>query len=731
MTNWTLAWLITLSFYGCQSKIPNDLTIAGPDNQVRIGRGAHSIPIVHAGSIRDAYFGIGYVHAMDRLWQMDIRRRYASGTLGEIIGSLTIEDDIYMRHFQLREAAHSSLASLDEKTRGELNAYAAGVNQAVYDGWLPPEYTILFSEFTEWNAEDSILVQKLMGYDLAQNEIRELIRTAISSEIGEERAEEILVSSATQAPGSNGWVISGKYTESGMPIIANDPHLGIEVPGVWYLAGISLPDHEVKGAYIAGIPYTISGTNQHIAWGVTNLMADVVDLTDMESLKKSGKMNFDIVEKSHKFVTRWGTTQDHVIRTTKWGPVLGSEFSSLYEKDLLIQGVWEHPRDGTLSALSHLQGAKNVAQAEEALKGFVSPALNFLVSDSSNNIARFIVGYLPQRASSYAKALNTDLPITDFFAEQVSWDQRPHVVNPRKGYIIATNERPEGLSKDVYISDSWDGTFRYGRIDDLLSARINSATKFQVSDLAAIQNDTVSNLWLEVKHLFSKLTLKGRDFQEITKQFSEWDGDYTLTAWQPVLFETWKKEFMGLVLEDEFSEKAWLKFRRLRNADLLHSLLISSGSMDPKTWCDNKITKKDESCNDMVTSAFSLSLLALKINTLSDAQQHTWGAYHESEYKHLILGSLPVIGGLLGWSHPSAGSDETVSLGGLQPNGDFKMVSGPTMRMIIDQGDDSVNSFILDTGQSGNFFSEFYDDLNELHRSGKYVQISRGESHDH
>jgi len=501
------------------------IALDGLRGTVEVMRDQWGIPHIYAQNDLDLFFAQGFVHAQDRLWQMEFNRRAASGRLSEIFGPVTLDTDRFLRTVGLRRAAEVEAAQLDDETKRVLQAYVDGVNAYIASrrGRLPLEFALLRYVPEPWSPVDAVAFGKLMAWTLSGNWDSEILRAHLLSRFGEAGVARLMPAYPDEMPvivpagadyrpfrsaaalrlaahaparngtGSNNWVIAGSRTTTGAPILANDPHLEAAMPSIWYEMDLSSERFHVAGATFAGAPGVIIGHNERIAWGVTNAGPDVQDLY-LERFDPDDPARYEfqgqweratVVEESIIVKGR----RDPVIlpvRITRHGPILNGVVDGL---DAFVALRWTALMPGTiLGSVLRLDQARNWEEFREALRLWTVPAQNFVYADTDGNIGYQLPGRIPVRAKG-----NGLLPVPGWTGEyewvgEIPFDELPSSFNPERGYIITANNRIIPDDYTHFIAAEWDPGFRAQRIETMLTAQ----PKVSPEVVADMQLDTSS-----------------------------------------------------------------------------------------------------------------------------------------------------------------------------------------------------------------------------------------------
>lgn len=761
---------------------------------VRIIRDENGVPHIFAESETDAYMALGFVHAQDRLFQMDAQRMLGAGRSAEVIGAAGLSIDRLMRTLGLYRQAEASYHRLPVPVRQAIDSYTMGVNAWLdgHDGALPIEYTLLSHEPEPWQPADSLVFARLMGLRLASNWGEEVLRTRMIAALGPDRAADLFpeaadpqytIDLAALAPAltvlagivpeevaphsaSNAWVIHGRRTETGAPILANDPHLRLSTPVTWYLARIVTPTMTRTGATIAGTPFTVLGHNGAIAWGLTTTGADTQDLV-MERIDPDSPDHYLTPDGSVAFLTReeaiavrGGDPVTLSIRETRHGPVISDadseRFAALLTEAEIVAALAtpSYTEDDIIAeALYRLNRASDWESFREAMRHWHAPIQNILYADSSGTIGLIVPGRIPIRSTG-----NGLLPVAGWEQERywtgyIPFDDLPQVRDPAQGVLINANNPVVGPDFPYLISaHGYEPPFRSRRISETLDEADGRHTVTGSEDLLV---DTVS---LAARRLLP-LMLEAVDaagafddddatrIAEAEALLRDWPHVMDRARPEPLIFAAWLRELNRGLYEDELSaaESTEAAPTEMVGADKATEpskpLFDSYWSAHPRAvyhmlttatdWCDDISTEPAiESCGDVAAASLLRALDQLEEEFGADMSQWQWGQVHRASLSHQVLGRVPVLAAMTDLSIATDGGDYTVNRGGTRGGASsrpFEHVHGAGFRAVYDLSDLDASRFIIATGQSGNPLSPHYGDLVEPWRDGRMITISGSE----
>ena len=728
---------------------------------MEIVRDAHAIPHIYARSARDGAFAMGFVHAQDRLWQMEMQRRIGAARLSEILGDRTLKTDLFLRTLGVYRVAERNFSMLSPEAQAIYEAYAAGVNAYLNSrsGLLPPEFVLLGHEPEPWRPADSLVWLKMMAWDLGENFKDELLRARLAKRLDSAQLRDLWAPHpADAAPkpaarqssfdpggidfdavaaalpelnaaglGSNAWALSGGHTVSGKPLLANDPHLRLEMPSLWYLAHISTPEFDVVGATLPGLPFPVLGRTQNFAWGFTDAGPDVQDLF-IERIDPDDSARYLTPDGSQPFRVRTetirvdgGEAAEIRVRETRHGPVVSDvieEDKSFLEAGHVLAFAWTalDEDDRTAEALVRIPAARDWNGFVAALRDVAVPQQTAVFADRSGNIGYVAPGRVPIRASGHGYMPSPGWTGTHDWVGRIPFESLPRVYNPARGRIVTANNRLVGQDYPFYLTDDWTPPYRARRIESLLDAR----SAHDVESFAAIQQDVVSLAAARLLPVLIELTTpRGEVARRALDMLGRWDRRMDRDRAEPLIYIAWLRELMRGLFADELGpvfEDYW----RIRT-EVLHRVLTERTG-----WCDVVTTDDRESCATTVGTAFDAALANLATRYGEDMGAWRWGEAHAVRMKHEVLGNIPVIGSWFEVRLPSGGAKETVKAGGFtvsDPDHPFAQNHGAGYRAVYDLGEPERSVFIQSTGQSGNPLSAHYGDYIDAWRDGRYLPM--------
>ena len=765
-----LAGLVLLLFAGAavwlysRQTLPQTdgaISLPGLRSTVSIERDAEGIPTIKAASVDDALFGLGFAHAQDRLWQLETHKRIGAGRLAQAFGEAAVENDRFLRSLGVKRAAAAQWAQTRGNARTAVLAYTAGINAFLRSGTQarPPEFVVLGLQPEPWTPEDTMAWAIMMAWDLGGNWSTELLRMRLALKMPVERVNELIPpypgdqplvtrdyaalyrelkldgrlgtralnaapESGVEGVGSNNWVVHGSHTETGQPLLANDPHLKLSAPALWYFARLEAPGLKVAGATLPGLPLVVLGQNEHIAWGFTNTAPDVQDLY-IERIKPDDAKQYQTPDGWAAFETFAETIQVRgqpdvalTVRVTRHGPVISD---SGVTQDLV--GALDKPSyalalrwtaldadPGTLDAGLAFSRAKSVAEFTAASAKYVAPMQNMVVADRGGHIGVVSAGRVPLRK-----------PENDLKGQVPSpgWDARydwagfldptltPREMDPPRGWIATANQRIHPPEYRHYITSEWAVPYRMQRIEQLLAAQ----AKHSLNSLRDIQADVLSLGAQRLLPFIRKAQSTHPLAAAAQKQLADFDGTMAADRAVPLIFWAWSRQLTHAVFADDLGQPLLdrtLGGRSFRDA--LEGVLERNDSF----WCDDKSTAITETCGQQIDVALTRALDELQASQGADVSTWQWGLAHQARSEHRPFSRIKPLARWFELRTPVGGDTYTVNVSrvSLKPDtttGELYLDEhGPSLRALYDLGDPTKSRFMHSSGQSGNVFSPLY-----------------------
>jgi penicillin amidase len=743
----------------------------GLDSSVEISIDQSDVPHIKASSEKDAHYALGYLHAIERSWQIEFSRRLASGELSEILGEELLGIDSFLRTLGIKKQAQKQYLNYTNEDKELIQSYVAGINAGNENLgiWLPLEYYLLGTKPAKYRAEDAIALMLLMALDLGGNWEKELSRLEYSRSLTTDQIWEIsppypntqrltsidfaslyrkyeifrenktleskisaasflqspskvrvdeLIKFGKEGIGSNNWVVSGKLTNTGKSILANDPHLTLTAPSTWYFAHLSAPGLDVIGASLPGIPGIVIGKNKNIAWGFSNTNPDVQDLY-LEKISEKDRNsyisnNFSIPFESRKeqIFIKDRNSIDLNVKESRHGPIISDVDERLHQlintDNYAVAFRWTalDQANTSLSSIFAINRAKNIEQLKMALKRLYAPMQNVVFADDRGNIGLQVAGVAPIR--SIGKNLYGVAPEFGWNSENdwrgyLEFEKLPTLLNPPEGFIVMANQKIDSANNPNPLTGDWDMPFRYERIKTLL----NEEKKHSVEKSRAIQKDTISLGAIPLLKLFKDSESKHPLFLKVKEVIQNFDGDMTVGRSVPLIFNSWADKLTRLTIGSRLGKGFDEDYgkRGFRNG------LINITRNPNSPWCDLPSTLKIEDCIETSSKALTLALDELSKQYGSNPAKWDWGDAHIAISEHRPFGDVPLLSKIFNVQSPISGDNFTVNVGRLElgrAKNPFISKESPSFRLIFDFSDEDHSGYVLPTGQSGWIQNEGY-----------------------
>ena len=721
------------------------------------------VPHIYANSQKDAMTALGYVHAQDRLWQMELMRRIAPGRLSEMFGSKVLKTDTFFAGLGINENSEKAIAKLDKNSQAyQLSlAYIDGVNQYMEEGKTPIEFQILGIKKEKFTIKDVYNIFGYMAFSFAMAQKNDPLMTDIRAGLGAdylkdfgldgslgttqiknydgkaiEYAEisksvtDLLESSQVPAfIGSNSWVIAPNKTKNGKVIFANDPHIPFSQPCTWYEAHIVAPDYEIYGYYLAGTPFPLLAHNHNYAYGLTMFENDDVDLFQEED-NPNDKSQYKTANgfRNYKFRKETIKVKDSSdvvfeVRETQHGPIMNDILAGIKgKKPIAMYWIYTQLNNEMLEAVYSLSHSKNLEDFRKGVSLIAAPGLNIMYGDAKGNIAWNTSGKLYK----LDKSINPNFILNgtngiDDKKEFLDFSKNPHAINPSWNYIYSANNQPEAV--DGYL---YPGYYlpqdRAKRISGLLEAK-NNWTK---EDVGQMINDNTSSITPSVvKNLISALDSKSlsNNEKQTIEILKKWNGSNNLKDIAPTIYQKWIYKYLKKTFQDELGEE---NFKMLLTTHIVKQIIEPQSKNENSVWWDDVTTKtKKETRSEILNKSFHEAILALENQLGKDVNSWSWDRVHTLEHQH-PLGKVAALRSIFNVGPFSvSGSTEVINnlFFDFTDSGEYSIKGGPSTRRVIDFSDIENSESVLPTGQSGNPFSKHYNDQAEMYNTGKFRKM--------
>jgi penicillin amidase len=781
------ALALGLGYYVLSRSIPDynaSLRVAGITGPVEIVRTMHNVPHIFGATDADVFFGLGFAHAQDRLWQMTMLRRTAQGRLSEIFGPRTARIDELLRRLDLYGAATASVAAQDEATRAALEAYAAGVNAWIAEvnagarGRGAPEFFLFPPDIAVWQPADSLAIIKLMALQLSAHLEAEVLRARVSLLMPAARVADILPDDPTQgiaalpdyaslfpdvapsqaalafpddplnpvprlpfAGASNAWVAAPFRAAAGGTLMANDPHLGFTAPSIWYLARLELQSGGVIGGTIPGMPAVLVGRSAALGWGLTSSYLDDQDVF-IERVNPDNPEQYLTPEGWKTFETRRSIVTiagaEPLTLTLRWtenGPVLPGthyDLASVTPQGHVASLAWTalDRADTSMSAALAIMRAQSVAEGIAAGRLFVAPSQNLFLADAES-VAMVTIGRMPRRDPAHMTEGRLPAPgwiAANRWQGMLDYADNPLVLNPASGIIGNTNNRTVDRPFPLHVSHLWGDATRIYRWLRLMRARdIHTRESFIEAQL-----DTVSqaartllpligaDLWFTGEAAPAGTPERRR--QQALTLLAAWNGEMSEHLPEPLIYMAWVRALNERLIRDELGPLA----DAFAHPDPVFLERVFRDVDGASAWCNVVQSSETETCATIARLALDDALVWLVERYGPAIESWRWGDAHQATHDHPVLGEVPVLRWVVNIRQSTSGGDHTLMRGRTKGTGPdpFLNVHGAGYRGVYDFADPDSSVFILSTGQSGHPLSRHYDDLGVLWRRGEYIPMS-------
>jgi penicillin amidase len=739
------------------------------------------IPHIQAKSSTDALFALGYLHASERSWQMEVNRRLASGRLSEVLGKETLSIDRFIRTLGIKRAAEKQFDRYPIAIKRLLQSYADGVNAGnAHLGWaLPIEYFLTGSKPGHWSPTDSVAWMLMMALDLGGNWQKELQRLELAQFLTTKQVWEVIppytpgdpvsnvdfakmyrdinvfnpnpltrdqksknlpitelaineIPGGKEGIGSNNWALSGKLTASGKPLLANDPHLDLSAPAIWYVAHLEAPGLNVIGATLPGIPAVVLGRTDKFAWSFTNTGPDVQDLY-IEQLdpKNTGvyrgpegplpfKVRQEIIDIKGEPSLRF------LVKETRHGPVISESYARakrVIDTDRFVLALrWTalDVENQSVAGLLDMNHAKDLETFKQALRKNYAPMQNVVMADVDGNISYQAAGVAPKRTLhqglyGVAPALGWERQYD--WTGYVPFEQLPNSNNPEGNWIATANQKIIASSDLNPLTGDWELPTRYDRIVEL----INGRSTHDIASMKAMQADTLSLGATPLLELFKSAQSTHPLAQQAIELSKNFDGDMKIDSTGALIFNAWADQLTRKL----FSRLGYLFTENYGTRNFRNPLILQLQNPN-SPWCNDPQTERIESCADTSNAAFDNALEQLSAQFGSNPKNWVWGNAHIAVSEHRPLSKVPFLRSLFNVTQPFPGDSFSVNVGRLElmrADNPFATKQAPSLRALYDLSDLEQSLFVYQTGQSGWVQSKLYRNMGGLWARNEYLPL--------
>ena len=751
------AWLYSRTLYPTYE---GELSLENLSENVTVHFDENGVPHINAETQKDAYTALGYVHAQDRLWQMELIRRIAPGRLSEIFGDKLVETDVFFAGLGLVEDANESIAKIDINSEAYklTMAYLDGVNQFVEEGATPIEYNLIGLEKTKFTVNDVYNVFGYMSFSFAIAQKTDPLLQEIKEKLGDNYLAELeipvysntallkseknpivkasfakaMTAMYEQLPispfiGSNSWVIAADKTKNGKVIFANDPHIGFSQPSVWYQSHIKTPDYEMYGYSLALTPFPLLGHNRDYAYGLTMFENDDVDFyiekNNPENLNEyetpTGFSTYKTVQKTIKIKDAPDTT--FTVKISRHGPIMNNLLKQIDdERPIAMQWIYKKTDNQIIDVGYQISHAKSLHDFKEGAKLLHAPGLNMMYGDAKDNIAWIASGKLYK----YRDSINTKLYLDgasgkDEIVSYIDFEDNPQSINPASNYVYSSNNQPDTIAGILYPG-YYLPEDRGQRIEQLLEVK-NDWTQEDVQQMifdvtSPVVPQVIANLVASLKtENFTK------NEQEALQNLKDWNGEYKKEDTAPTIYNRFLYEFLEGTFKDELGES----FPMFMQTPLMKKMIAVQAKKTVSVWFDDVTTEPKETKSDIVQRSF-INAISFLENQLGDTVSlWSWSKVISVEHGHALAAGGETLRKIFNVGPFSMdGGNEVINnqLFTLNETGIYKVKAGPSTRRVIDFSNIENSVSILPTGQSGNVFSKHYKDQAQKYLNGEFVK---------
>ena len=751
------AWLYSRTLYPTYE---GELSLENLSENVTVHFDENGVPHINAETQKDAYTTLGYVHAQDRLWQMELIRRIAPGRLSEIFGDKLVETDVFFAGLGLVEDANESIAKIDINSEAYklTMAYLDGVNQFVEEGATPIEYNLIGLEKTKFTVNDVYNVFGYMSFSFAIAQKTDPLLQEIKEKLGDNYLAELeipvysntallkseknpivkasfakaMTAMYEQLPispfiGSNSWVIAADKTKNGKVIFANDPHIGFSQPSVWYQSHIKTPDYEMYGYSLALTPFPLLGHNRDYAYGLTMFENDDVDFyiekNNPENLNEyetpTGFSTYKTVQKTIKI--KGAPDSTFTVKISRHGPIMNNLLKQIDdERPIAMQWIYKKTDNQIIDVGYQISHAKSLHDFKEGAKLLHAPGLNMMYGDAKDNIAWIASGKLYK----YRDSINTKLYLDgasgkDEIVSYIDFEDNPQSINPASNYVYSSNNQPDTIAGVLYPG-YYLPEDRGQRIEQLLEVK-NDWTQEDVQQM--IFDVTSPVVPQVIANLVASLSTENftKNEQEALQNLKDWNGEYKKEDTAPTIYNRFLYEFLEGTFKDELGES----FPMFMQTPLMKKMIAVQAKKTVSVWFDDVTTEPKETKSDIVQRSF-INAISFLENQLGDTVSlWSWSKVISVEHGHALAAGGETLRKIFNVGPFSMdGGNEVINnqLFTLNETGIYKVKAGPSTRRVIDFSNIENSVSILPTGQSGNVFSKHYKDQAQKYVNGEFVK---------
>ena len=783
--------LVSFAYFFLSRSLPDyskTVEFSHVTEEIEIVRDTANVPHIFGKNDQDTLFALGYVHAQDRLWQMTMLRRTAQGRLSELFGAKTLTVDMVVRRLGIYSASRASLSALRPDTMAKLEAYAKGVNARLEEinlgnsGRGAPELFLFSNSIAPWSPTDSLAIIKLMGLQLSSHLESEVLRARVSLILDDDLLKDLLpdvpgsgvaelndfasmfpsllkqhasvampkhslspFKSIALSGASNAWAALPGRSASRGTLLANDPHLGLTAPSIWYLARLELETGGVIGGTIPGLPVILVGRSASLGWGLTTANVDDTDVY-IEKLNPANPNEYQSLDGFVPFFKKQSIIeikgQKPVTLDMLWtenGPVLPAShynLGAITPEGHVTSVAWTllSGQDTSFEAAFDIMVSGSVQAAMTASQTYIAPGQNLTLADKYQ-IAMRTIGALPKRDPRHQS--KGRMPTAGWLAVnrwQGMFDAsvNPVFLNPTGGILGNTNNKYIDRPFPEHISYDWGDTQRVQRWTRLMQNReVHTRDSFIEAQLDSVSPTARAllpligaELWFQSENAPANTSLGRR--QVALELLANWNGEMNEHLPEPLIYAAWIRALQIRLIEDELGPL----HEEFTQVEPLFIEKVYRDIAGAGQWCDVAQSTPVETCAEIARLALDDALAGLEKTYGSEITALRWGEAHQATHDHPVLGNIPVLKWFVNIRQSTSGGDNTLQRGktiGTGPN-PYLNVNAGAYRGVYDFADPDSSVYIISTGQSGHPLSRHYDDLGELWRRGEYVPMSLDET---
>ncbi|WP_420573755.1 penicillin acylase family protein [Kordia sp.] len=747
--------IVIVGFFFYRSLLPTyngTLDIDNLQEEVTIHYDTYGIPHIYANNETDAFTALGYVHAQDRLWQMELIRRIAPGRLSQVFGEATVDTDKFFAAIGIDEASEETLKKLDKNTQSYklAQAYINGINEFVANGATPIEFYLTGIDKTEFTVKDIHNIFGYMAFSFAMAHKTDPLLTSIQQQLGNEyltdlgiqvdpkstllqnypakakdtaKVKNTFVAAIDKALkplpvpqfiGSNSWVLAPQKTATGKVLFANDPHIAFSQPSVWYEAHVHTPTYEMYGYHLAGTPFPLLGHNRDIAYGMTMFENDDIDFywEGKSATTKTSTKTIKVKDADDITVT---------VKTSKHGPILNGIADGIdFDQPVAMSWIYTQRKNQLLEACYTMSHSKSQTDFEQSLSKIHAPGLNLMYGDAKNNIGWYAVGQLIERPSHVnSKFILDGTSAKDEPLRFLDASENPSATNPPWNYVYSANNQPDSINGSLYPGYYLPEN-RAKRIVELIEAK----EQWTKEDMMTMALDNTSKIHVEaieeVLNTISKFNFSTQEKKAINV-LQNWNGSNRLTDIAPTIYHSFIYHYLKNTFTDELDTET---FNMLIKTHILKRFTVPLLSKE-SIWYDDVKTEITETRKDILLKSFKEAIAKLETQLGPNINAWTWNKVHTVEHPHPI-GQVETLRPYLNVGpYEVDGTREVINNLGFHydDSGEYKVYFGPSTRRIIDFSDIENSMSILPTGQSGNPFSPHYQDQAKMYINGEFRKM--------